>query len=85
MTNYFTLFVKFCKRLICYYGNNFKQIMLLYLWPQLFTVLSVQGIEDYMGDMDFKMAGTREGFTSLQVIYSRGDQDIQGEGLLNDN
>ena len=28
----------------------------------------VQGIEDYMGDMDFKMAGTRHGVTALQVL-----------------
>jgi len=28
----------------------------------------LQGIEDYMGDMDFKMAGTKHGVTALQVI-----------------
>ena len=28
-----------------------------------------QGIEDYMGDMDFKMAGTRTGITALQVDF----------------
>ena len=27
----------------------------------------ISGIEDYMGDMDFKVAGTAEGITSLQV------------------
>ncbi|XP_025105301.1 polyribonucleotide nucleotidyltransferase 1, mitochondrial-like [Pomacea canaliculata] len=27
------------------------------------------GIEDYMGDMDFKMAGTRSGITALQVDF----------------
>jgi len=27
----------------------------------------LQGIEDYMGDMDFKMAGTKHGVTALQV------------------
>nr|KAG5700715.1 hypothetical protein BaRGS_029080 [Batillaria attramentaria] len=27
------------------------------------------GIEDYMGDMDFKMAGTRAGVTALQVDF----------------
>ena len=28
----------------------------------------VQGIEDYMGDMDFKLAGTKHGVTALQVL-----------------
>ena len=27
----------------------------------------VQGIEDYLGDMDFKMAGTSQGITALQA------------------
>lgn len=27
----------------------------------------VQGIEDYMGDMDMKVAGTRKGFTAIQA------------------
>lgn len=27
----------------------------------------IQGIEDYNGDMDFKMAGTNKGITALQV------------------
>jgi len=31
-------------------------------------VYTFQGIEDYMGDMDFKMAGTKQGVTALQVI-----------------
>lgn len=26
-----------------------------------------QGIEDYLGDMDFKLAGTAKGITALQV------------------
>jgi len=29
--------------------------------------LDVQGIEDALGHMDFKMAGTKEGITSIQV------------------
>ncbi|XP_014768879.1 polyribonucleotide nucleotidyltransferase 1, mitochondrial [Octopus bimaculoides] len=29
----------------------------------------ILGIEDYMGDMDFKLAGTRKGITALQVIF----------------
>lgn len=33
-----------------------------------FTVLTdIQGIEDYYGDMDFKVAGTAEGITALQM------------------
>lgn len=27
-----------------------------------------QGIEDYLGDMDFKLAGTNKGITALQVL-----------------
>jgi len=27
----------------------------------------LQGIEDYLGDMDFKIAGTKRGFTALQA------------------
>ena len=26
-------------------------------------------IEDYMGDMDFKVAGTRKGFTAIQADF----------------
>jgi polyribonucleotide nucleotidyltransferase len=40
-----------------------------------FEVLSdIQGIEDALGDMDFKVAGTREGITALQM-------DIKISGL----
>jgi polyribonucleotide nucleotidyltransferase len=28
----------------------------------------ISGFEDYMGDMDFKIAGTRNGITACQVI-----------------
>ena len=34
----------------------------------------IQGIEDYLGDMDFKVAGTRKGITALQM-------DIKVKGL----
>ncbi|MBY0404174.1 MAG: polyribonucleotide nucleotidyltransferase, partial [Cyanobacteria bacterium] len=39
-----------------------------------FTVLSdIQGVEDFLGDMDFKVVGTREGVTALQMdIKIRG-------------
>src|SRR5690606_26432804 len=33
-----------------------------------FTILTdIQGIEDALGDMDFKVAGTRDGITALQM------------------
>lgn len=32
----------------------------------MFTIFE-QGIEDYLGDMDFKLAGTNKGITALQV------------------
>lgn len=35
---------------------------------QLSVCLYWQGIEDYYGDMDFKMAGTNKGVTALQVL-----------------
>ena len=39
-----------------------------------FVVLSdIQGVEDFLGDMDFKVAGTREGVTALQM-----DMKIKG-------
>jgi polyribonucleotide nucleotidyltransferase len=39
-----------------------------------YTVLSdIQGMEDFLGDMDFKVAGTREGITAIQMdIKVRG-------------
>lgn len=38
-----------------------------FLYPWVTNVLVFQGIEDYNGDMDFKMAGTNKGITALQV------------------
>lgn len=43
--------------------------------PDRFIVfMDIQGIEDFFGDMDFKVAGTKEGITAIQV-------DIKVEGL----
>lgn len=43
-----------------------------------YTVLSdIQGMEDHLGDMDFKVAGTAEGITALQM-------DIKIDGLSRD-
>ena len=40
-----------------------------------YTILTdIQGLEDHLGDMDFKVAGTRNGITALQM-------DIKIEGL----
>ncbi len=36
--------------------------------------MDIQGIEDFFGDMDFKVAGTRDGITAIQV-------DIKVDGL----
>lgn len=33
----------------------------------ILMLLSFQGIEDYMGDMDMKVAGTRKGITAIQA------------------
>lgn len=35
-----------------------------------YLLFSNQGIEDYLGDMDFKLAGTNKGITALQVLAS---------------
>ena len=42
--------------------------------PEHYTILTdIQGLEDHDGDMDFKVAGTREGITALQMdIKVRG-------------
>ena len=38
------------------------------------TFTDIQGIEDFFGDMDFKVAGTKKGITAIQV-------DIKNDGL----
>ena len=41
----------------------------------IFTVLTdIQGLEDHLGDMDFKVAGTKKGITAIQM-------DIKIEGI----
>lgn len=40
-----------------------------------YTILTdIQGMEDHLGDMDFKVAGTRDGITALQM-------DIKIDGI----
>ena len=49
-----------------------------------YTILTdIQGLEDHMGDMDFKVAGTREGITALQMdIKIKGvTKEILSEAL----
>lgn len=47
----------------------------LVTWDDHYTVLTdIQGMEDHFGDMDFKVAGTDEGITALQM-------DIKIEGI----
>ncbi len=41
------------------------------------TFMDIQGIEDFFGDMDFKVAGTKDGITAIQV-------DIKVDGLTED-
>ncbi len=41
------------------------------------TFMDIQGIEDFFGDMDFKVAGTKSGITAIQV-------DIKVQGLSYD-
>jgi polyribonucleotide nucleotidyltransferase len=44
---------------------------------QYVVMSDIQGLEDHLGDMDFKVAGTREGITALQM-------DIKVKGLSRD-
>ncbi|NMB02658.1 MAG: polyribonucleotide nucleotidyltransferase [Firmicutes bacterium] len=49
-----------------------------------FTILTdIQGLEDALGDMDFKVAGTTEGITALQMDIKIGGvtQEIMSEAL----
>jgi polyribonucleotide nucleotidyltransferase len=47
----------------------------LILEDDRFAILSdIQGLEDFLGDMDFKVAGTKDGITALQM-------DIKIEGI----
>lgn len=49
-----------------------------------FAVLSdIQGMEDHFGDMDFKVAGTREGVTALQmdIKISGISRDVMAQAL----
>ncbi|MBR5270973.1 MAG: polyribonucleotide nucleotidyltransferase [Clostridia bacterium] len=41
------------------------------------TMVDIQGLEDFYGEMDFKVAGTKKGITSIQV-------DIKNDGLTYD-
>lgn len=52
--------------------------------PSRYAILTdIQGIEDHAGDMDFKVAGTREGITAIQLdIKLNGiPQSVVGETL----
>ncbi len=44
---------------------------------EIAILTDIQGIEDFLGDMDFKVAGTRDGITALQM-------DIKIKGLSRD-
>ncbi len=41
------------------------------------TMVDIQGVEDFYGDMDFKVAGTKDGITAIQM-------DIKVDGLTYD-
>ncbi|MBC7766043.1 MAG: polyribonucleotide nucleotidyltransferase [Hyphomonadaceae bacterium] len=41
------------------------------------TMLDIQGLEDFFGDMDFKVAGTKKGITSIQM-------DLKNDGLTSE-
>ena len=41
------------------------------------TMVDIQGLEDFFGDMDFKVAGTKKGITAIQM-------DLKVDGLTPD-
>jgi polyribonucleotide nucleotidyltransferase len=41
------------------------------------VLLDILGLEDYLGDMDFKVAGTRTGITALQADIKIPGLDFQ--------
>jgi polyribonucleotide nucleotidyltransferase len=41
------------------------------------TMVDIQGVEDFFGDMDFKVAGTHKGITAIQL-------DLKNDGLTYD-
>ncbi|RRD94956.1 polyribonucleotide nucleotidyltransferase, partial [Bacillus licheniformis] len=47
---------------------------LMKLDDKVAILTDIQGLEDHLGDMDFKVAGTREGITALQM-------DIKVQGI----
>ncbi len=44
---------------------------------EFMTMVDIQGVEDFYGDMDFKVAGTKDGITAIQM-------DIKVDGLTYD-
>lgn len=44
------------------------------VYGDFMTMVDIQGLEDFYGEMDFKVAGTKKGITSIQV-------DIKNDGL----
>ena len=38
----------------------------------------IQGLEDFFGDMDFKVAGTHKGITAIQMVIKSSDRIAQG-------
>ena len=47
------------------------------VYGDFMTMVDIQGLEDFYGDMDFKVAGTKNGITSIQM-------DIKIDGLTYD-
>mgnify|MGYP000382210682 CR=1 FL=1 len=41
---------------------------------RLTTFIDIQGVEDFHGEMDFKVAGTKKGITAIQM-------DLKNDGL----
>ena len=50
------------------------------------TMIDIQGLEDFFGDMDFKVGGTKKGITAIQMDLKIDGltPDIIKEALRND-
>ena len=44
------------------------------VYGDFMTMVDIQGLEDFYGDMDFKVAGTKKGITAIQM-------DLKNKGL----
>ena len=42
-------------------------LSLIHIYDDFVLLTDIQGLEDFFGDMDFKVTGTTEGITAIQM------------------